>query len=398
MLERPFHFIVVLWGERFRGYFLEYLLPSLLTPGNLPSLRTRYPSKLVIATTREDMAILRTSPLMMEAMSYVGIEHVEIPPCPANKHGCEHMGKGHKLASQAAYEDHAYTMFMCPDNWLSDGAVERLQEHAEKGVQLVISPAVRFGEEPFLAGLKELVGRRGAVALRDTRAVVGIALKSMHPETEAYEWDKPGLLFVSAQTWFKVPGEDGIVLHSLTWAILMMDYAALEVHDASTFDKWTLDGDYLYKNCTAFRRIHVVKDSDEIFFPSWGPIDYRIQKKWVPFGHLIAKLQFGCSYRSQFFDPFRRPFLFETVRWHSKPLNEKWRPVEARALAQLWYYTGEQHFDAWTYVTLIFIYNNFLRKPLVVLCNPRAVVKRLWKAAWGDPVSKNLIQQYLGMR
>ena len=34
VLERGFYFIVVLWGERFRDYFLEYCLPSLLSPGN----------------------------------------------------------------------------------------------------------------------------------------------------------------------------------------------------------------------------------------------------------------------------------------------------------------------------------------------------------------------------
>src|SRR5580704_9946579 len=41
LLDRPFYFIVVLWGERFREYFLEYCAPSLLSPGNLPALSTR---------------------------------------------------------------------------------------------------------------------------------------------------------------------------------------------------------------------------------------------------------------------------------------------------------------------------------------------------------------------
>jgi hypothetical protein len=40
VLDREFYFIVVLWGERFRTYFLEYCVPSLLSAKNIPSLRT----------------------------------------------------------------------------------------------------------------------------------------------------------------------------------------------------------------------------------------------------------------------------------------------------------------------------------------------------------------------
>ena len=36
--ERPFYFIVVLWGERFRNYFLDFALASALSPGNIPAL------------------------------------------------------------------------------------------------------------------------------------------------------------------------------------------------------------------------------------------------------------------------------------------------------------------------------------------------------------------------
>lgn len=392
MLERPFHFIVVLWGARFRGYFLNWLLPSLLTPGNLPALRTRHASKLVIVTTAEDIPFLRSSAFVMEALAHVGVEYIEIPPCPANKSGCEHMGVGHKLACETAFRDQAYAMITTPDSWLSDGAVARLQTLAEEGTELVLGAAVRFGEEPFLGGLLDLVKDQGWKVLLNNRKVVEVALKSMHPETLAYEWDKPGFLFVSPNAWWRVPGEDGIVMHSLTWAPLLIDYAAIKSHDASTFDNWTLDGDYLYNNCEAFRKIHVVRDSDEIFLPSWGPVAVNpLYKRWMPFGKFIAKLQFGCSYRSQFFDPFKRKLLFETVRWHSRPINSNWLVVEERALNELRYYTGDHPF-------LVFAYNNFVRKPMIVLFNPRAVAKRLWKALLGDPVSRKLIHQYMGMR
>jgi hypothetical protein len=39
-LERPLYLIFVLWGESNTKCFLDYCVASLLTPGNLPSLRT----------------------------------------------------------------------------------------------------------------------------------------------------------------------------------------------------------------------------------------------------------------------------------------------------------------------------------------------------------------------
>lgn len=35
---RPFYFVVVFWGERFRSYLVDFCLPSLLSPHNIPAL------------------------------------------------------------------------------------------------------------------------------------------------------------------------------------------------------------------------------------------------------------------------------------------------------------------------------------------------------------------------
>ena len=51
---RPFYFVVVVWGREYRDYFLEYCLPSLLSPGNIPALDGKRPAKVLFATTAED--------------------------------------------------------------------------------------------------------------------------------------------------------------------------------------------------------------------------------------------------------------------------------------------------------------------------------------------------------
>ena len=63
-LDRPFYFIVVLWGERFRKYFLDFCLASALSPGNIPALLASRRSKFLIATRPEDWAAMRETQML----------------------------------------------------------------------------------------------------------------------------------------------------------------------------------------------------------------------------------------------------------------------------------------------------------------------------------------------
>ena len=342
-LDRPFYFIVVLWGERFRKYFLDYCVASLLSPGNLPALNTSMPSKFLIATRPEDWAAMAETRIFQSLKRYVEPVFIEIPPCPPDRSGCQHMGVGHRVACDMAHRDKAYAAVVTPDCMLSDGSVARLQELARNGTELVLTAALRFGEEPFLARLRqqglladEDRAKTGTPLVIPGRQMVYAAVNGFHSETLAYEWDAPGILVIIPAAWWRVPGEDGVVLHSLSWAPLLLDYAAVDDHDTSTFDQWTLDGDYLFNNAGKMKKIYIVQDSDEVFLASWAPLaDRPVTRTRVPFEHLIAGNFFKRSFYSNFFDPLKRKLFFQPVRWHSKALNEQWDIVEQRAMREL---------------------------------------------------------------
>ena len=343
VLDRPFYFVVVLWGRRFRDYFLDFCLTSALSPGNIPALRTRPRSKFLIATRPEDWAAMRDTAIFRLLERYIEPVFIEIPPYPPDRSGYQHMSIGHRIACETAHRDKAYAMVLTPDSMLSDGSVARLQELARDGCQLVLTAALRFGEEPFLANLRQFgvlprddERRDGAPVVITGRQMVYAAVNGFHSETLAYEWDTPGLMAISPAAWWRVPGEDGIVLHSLSWAPLLLDYNAIGSHDTSTFDQWTLDGDYLYNNIKNIKHIHVVQDSDELFLASWGPLAERaVTKTRFPFDKFLAGHFFKQSFYSGFFDPLKRKLFFLPVRWHSRPLNDKWCTVEEHAMSEL---------------------------------------------------------------
>ena len=344
MLERPFYFILVVWGERFRNYFLDLGLPTLLSARNLPSLRTRQRSKFLFCTRPDDWAAIRGSPIFKLMERYVDPVYIEIPPCPPGVLGCVHMGLGHRRACELAYEAKAYPFVLTPDCIFSDGTIARLQELALAGIQLALVPALRFAEEPLFDELQKIgispSERTGAEPITITnRELVRISLASMHSETKTYEWNAPFFHPIPAAAWWRVPGENGIIVHCLSWAPLLFDFAAVPRHDISVFDDWTFDGDYIYKNLGNISRIHLVLDSDEIFMASWAPLadkpcDLKPQRllETTLVGNFVKKQRFNAAFYGGFYDPLKQRIFFEAARWHSKPVNDKWGAVERKAL------------------------------------------------------------------
>jgi hypothetical protein len=133
-----------------------------------------------------------------------------------------------------------------------------------------------------------------------------------------------------------------VVLHSLSWAPLLIDYSVVQSHDMSTLDGWTIDGDYLYRNFGSTQNIHVVQDSDDVFLASWSPM---AEKAFVakplsllnaPLAQGLFRMLKGMLFRSGFygpiFDPIRRQAFGLTVRWHSRPVEPAvWDTVERQA-------------------------------------------------------------------
>jgi len=289
---------------------------------------------------------MQSAPIFALLQRYVLPVFLEIPPCPPEKSGCEHMGVGHKLACEFAFHERAYAAVLTPDCVLSDGTISYLQEFARSGIELVLAAALRFGEEPFFARLRE----RGV--LRDdapagepltipNRDMVYAAVHGFHSHSASCEYGSSYYPLVPHCAWWRVPGEDGIVLYSLSWAPLLIDYATFEGHDTTTMDRWTIDGDYIYKNLDRIKRIHLITDSDEGFIASWAPLEMQetrqtgiLKPSWI--GRPAWSLQFIRAFHSSFFDPFKRKMFFRPVRWHSRPLDaSKWSPVEEQSMRLL---------------------------------------------------------------
>jgi hypothetical protein len=92
----------------------------------------------------------------------------------------------------------------------------------------------------------------------------------MHSESRRYEWDAPYFYAESpVMVWWRIP--EGLLVHTVTWAPMLVDYAAVIHHDTGTLDDWTIDGDYIHKNFSNPDDVHAVTESDSMTLMSFTP-------------------------------------------------------------------------------------------------------------------------------
>ncbi len=343
---RPFYFIVVVWGERYTDFLLNFCIASLLSPNNIPALLNSG-NKFLIATTDEDWARMQTRPMFQLLKQYVEPVFLRIPPCPSWAMRGYHMGIGHKLATHMAFEDRAYAAILTPDLMVSDGTVAALQRHAVNGIQVVLTAALRFGEEPLferlaqpeIAAFDSHPGDEARPLVATGRQLVSAGIHSFHSQTQCYEWESPCFADFPVAVWWRVPQEDGVIVHSLSWAPLLIDYDAVEHHDTSVMDNWTIDGDYIHRNFGLNGNVHVVQDSDEIMLLSWAPLsdgEQSLLPKRRFTAAVIGKLMKGLTLyetlSNPIFDPLKQQIFTTPVYWHSRDINQKkWRATEKEA-------------------------------------------------------------------
>jgi len=341
--SRPFYFICVFWGRQYWQEFSRLCLASMLSPGNIPSLDEdiRTDSRFVIVATQQDWDELQDDPTFLLMRQYIEPMFIELPQSDPDGNKMNIMSQGHALASQTAFLARACGVYLTPDLVLSDGSVVALQRLSRAGKKVVLCVAVRFSEEGCLPELEAMgIMQPGQPMVLPARTLVGIALRNIHSETRRWEWDGPYFVQTPICPYWQVPGQNGVIMHSFSWAPLLVDYSALADHDASTFEEWTLDGDYVHRNFGehADELIHVVTDSDEITLVSFtreADLHFDLKPHFLMNLSLIAQPLKRAALRnfhdSTVLDDLKRRIFDRPVVVHTGDLTPDWDKVKRRA-------------------------------------------------------------------
>lgn len=397
---RPFYLIVAFWGQEYRQHFLQLCLPSLLSPGNIPSLLGKRSCRFLICTTSEDWTALSADPLFdflkqnadpvfvelcglvpdflrdvfhekirrglgggsepsTQGQSLVSPLEIATPgafgelQALGREMGVEltghheyaarilFMSAGHKACAAQAHQDQAFGIFLAPDMVLSDRALTYLDELANLGKKVVMVSACRFSlESAILEFQKKGLMVPGQPLVLPSRKLVEVVFECMHPETACFEFDSPFFCNPATSSFWKIPGDSGVLLHSFFWAPLLVSYWGMETHHLDYFDTGgTTDGKYIAMHFDCDKDITSVTDSDEMFLASFTPQKeyyYSVKKGFLKQIPVLNRLYKMFLIRRSLYGPMgdkiKRNLYGCPIRLHSQPLSNGWEIVENQAM------------------------------------------------------------------
>jgi hypothetical protein len=342
--RRPFCFLTQFWGQRYRDYFVDLCLPSLLAPGNLPILRAADGHRLLIAAPKEDWEIIEHLPVMEKARQYVTPTLIETPAPTESGYEAvlRHQTYGLKRVLEGAYDLQSFGCAVWPDTIISDGMVVALLRFAERGHHLVMQPTIRLAEESVLGKLAasgllragEKLSSAARAIVVPPRMVADLSIRHLHPEAEIFEEGHPHQPPHPPYRFWRVPNRRGIILHVFSATPVLMDFAVVASDHAACLDQWDWESVYIGRAFSHCGGLHVVTDSDECGILSITPAAVnhaaclpvqRFGAHWMPETALLRDIRGSLAAYSHSQQGTVRGDLFRaSVCWHADDLDEEY--------------------------------------------------------------------------
>ncbi len=354
---RPFDFMVPFWGKRYREYFVNFCLPSLLAPNNLALLRAEDGHRFLIATTVEDWNAIERLPIMLTLRSHATPVWIEVAdPVQASATAgyaryvltIRHQNYCQKKLLDAGFAGGGYGSLVFPDQIYSDSMVACLKKWVAAGYQLVIMPAMRQVEEDVLHDLSNLgflphgieLSVMGKPLSIPQRVLADLAVRHLHPEMAAYNQDKAPSLPTAMPFLYWPMADDGLILHSFQADTRLIDFAFLPANHTECLDHGIVENVYFRDNFSHCERVHVVQDSDEFILVSltpravnWAPAAEQAEHlpRWAAELRRLATIRESMRfYAAANHDVIRRDLFRLPIRWRGGELGPAWLEQEQR--------------------------------------------------------------------
>lgn len=186
---------IALWGTTYTRRFLDVVLPSYLSPGNLPACVRSHDIALdIFTTTRDARAILDSSPFRaLPHEAEVNVHEVVDDMLEGQGENKWHIkGRVQALAIRKAIVSRSVLLLMNPDSLVSDGTFSKTLEFMEEGYRVVnVLEFARITSETAVPDLaRRFRSDDGSVLTASPRELVATAMRHLHPIGALYRLDR----------------------------------------------------------------------------------------------------------------------------------------------------------------------------------------------------------------
>lgn len=259
MLKGGLHFITPVWGREYTRCFLNVCLPSLLAPGNIPSLKSDGQCIYSIYTTPDDLRVIQNSSafeLLRRCLPVFFHPIRQKVDQTTNQYFVQ--SDCYRRGIRTADKADAGIIFINADVVVADGGIRALTRILTSGKRAILALGIRLNKNAVAARLLEHhSSSAGAVISIKPRELAALALPNIHQITKAHLFHGEGEDLHPAGLFWRV-GDEGLLAHCFHLHPLVVCPTVKNAPFSVTIDE-----DYLMASCPDKNDHYIIQDSDE---------------------------------------------------------------------------------------------------------------------------------------
>lgn len=251
--ENGFVFVTPVWGS-YVDTFLDVCIPSLLAPGNLPSIDV--PAEFLIYTLAENKEKIEQH-VNFKKLTNVMKTQILIIPGPIYS-SFETITQCHQLAFD--YADHldAGIFIIMPDFACSNNYCSVIQNLAKQGYRLISVPNFSVNLGPIKHELSHWMSNEGVLDI-NALELMQVAMRHLHQKTLSHMWEHNSEFLLPSVLFWRIANNGGLIGRYF--------YGCFNyVYPTNKFSRLhaTMDVDYIFHACPEIKDHYACTDSEQI--------------------------------------------------------------------------------------------------------------------------------------
>lgn len=318
-----FHFITVVWGQAYTDFYLNVVLPTQISSGNLLAFTNDRKSIYKIYTTSWDAEKIVKSPVysvLSEVIeTQVSVFNNFTPDYFETTSKYQIMNYCHQHAVVDANKNDCALIFLAPDAIFSDGSFLTIMQKANEGKRAVMVSGPVVSKETFLPDFFKFTSTNQLTKVEiSSRDLVKLALPHIHPFSKCIFWNTSEYHGWPSHIYWEVPNSKGILARCFHMHPVMINPIEKYVLPVNTVDFY-----YLETACPNLEDVYVVDDSDEMtVFEISGNREYNVV------GYPLNQVDEIVKWAKNHATFHHREFSKHKVKIHCDALSSEWKNIE----------------------------------------------------------------------
>ena len=316
-----FHFINVVWGEAYTDLYLNVVLPTQISPGNLMSFQNERDSVYKIYTTRADAETIVNHPIY-SALSDLINTKIKIFNFSDEYFQKESkyiiMNYCHQHAVLEANKSEGILIFLAPDAIFSDGTFAKIKQKAAEGKKAVMVAGPVLNKKTFVPAFHNQFSTTGKLGICvSSRELVKLSLEHIHDMSMCSFWNSLDYHGWPSHIYWDVR-DRGILARCFHMHPVMINPTNKRILPTNTVDFY-----YLEESCPDFKDIYVVEDSDEM-----AVFEISDKRQYYPRGYGLNEIDEIVDWAKNNTTKHHIDFSKHKIKIHHENISDEWLKIE----------------------------------------------------------------------